>query len=234
MNKEALKTKAVCLLRRAGLSGVPTPVLACTIFIALFLVALGVWHFGFGQAQTCDPGFEVVASEKTNDSALGSDDGGRTASRIAVDVEGCVKAPGLYELEPDARVGDAIDAAGGLTKSAARPALNLAQKLEDGQQVYVQSKKQTSREQTASSGAGQGASGSQSVGVHGKSDDGKININTASSSELQKLSGIGESISQRIVEYREKNGSFSKVEDLTNVSGIGEARLAAIKDDICV
>lgn len=242
MDKEAFKTKTTCLLRRAGLANVPIPVLACSAFIAIALVAFGVWHFGFGGTQDGSPDFEVVAGSG-NAEPSSSLENAADSSSIAIDVEGCVKNPGLYDLAPDARIGDAVTAAGGLTKSAARSQLNLAQKLEDGQQIYVQSKKQVARAQNLTSGdaaSGAAAEGSTtsssrqgSTASAGKAS-GKIDINSATADELQKLSGVGESISQRIIDYRDKNGSFSKIEDLMKVSGIGEARFAAIKDDICV
>ncbi|MFR7755764.1 MAG: helix-hairpin-helix domain-containing protein, partial [Bacteroidales bacterium] len=135
-------------------------------------------------------------------------------------IEGAVAMPGLYTLPADSRVGDAIQAAGGLAADARPGAANLAQKLADGEQVVIPS--QADAEQAA-----QDTSSSAKKG-------GKININTASATELQKLSGVGPALSERIVEYRESKGHFSSIEDLQNVSGIGETRFANLRDKICV
>ena len=131
---------------------------------------------------------------------------------IAVDVEGEVRHPGLYSLPAGSRAGDAVEAAGGLTKHARAGAVNLAQLLEDGQQVTIPSKKdaQAAVQEPAADGGAQA---------------GPVNINSASAQELQQLSGIGELLSQRIVDYRSTHGPFASADELTEVPGIGEARL---------
>ena len=140
-----------------------------------------------------------------------------------------MKRPGLYELLAGSRVGDAIEAAGGMTKKAARGAVNLAALVEDGQQVVVPKK-------GGDSGGGAAPQSSGSASVLGSSTDAssKVNINTASAAQLQQLPGIGELLSQRIVDYRQANGSFASVDDLAKVSGIGDTRLASIRNLICV
>ena len=151
------------------------------------------------------------------------------SAEIYVDVEGAVEKPGMYVLPADARIADAVSAAGGLTGKAARQGVNLAQKLQDGMQVYVPSKDETSG--TAAAGASAGASGS-AAGATGA--EVQVNLNTATAEELQQLSGIGPALSQRIIDYREKNGGFSSVEELKEVSGIGDVRFEELKDSVCV
>lgn len=225
---DELRMRLSCLRRKAGLGRVPLPVMACAGIGFLVLLGFGVWHFWPSGTFGSDSDFAVVSSGGTEgnvsnaSTVIGSQEGDE-ASLIAVDVEGAVKHPGLYKLKAGARIAEAVKAAGGLKKSASQGEVNLAQKLSDGEQVYIP--------------ISQGNSGSASAGGTGESgvrSDGKININRASSEELQQLSGVGESIAGRIIDYREANGNFKSVDDLTNVSGIGDARLAAIRDDICV
>lgn len=138
-------------------------------------------------------------------------------------------SPGVYRLKDGARVAQAIDAAGGLAPEADVTGLNRASKVVDGQKIHVP----TVGEQQASiaeAGVDDGASASSGV----SDATGLVNINTASAAELQTLSGIGPSMAQSIIDERTKNGAFASVDDLMRVSGIGEKKLAKIKDSICV
>lgn len=237
-----VKLKLRSIARRAGLADTPKPVLACLGVVTVLLLGFALWRFWPAGPASAGHDFSVSTAYEADDAsgqedALaqdGGDAGGiETASGvICVDVEGAVRNPGLYELEAGSRVGDAVKAAGGITKEAVRGQVNLASALQDGQQVVVPSK------QDAAVSGGQ-AQDSAAVGVAaGGSGDGdaqgKININTASAIQLQQLSGIGESLSQRIVDYRNANGAFGSVDDLTKVSGIGDARLESIRAQICV
>jgi competence protein ComEA len=129
-----------------------------------------------------------------------------------VHVVGQVAHPGLYELPAGSRVVDAIAAAGGFTTAADRAQLNLAQVIEDGQQIVV---------------LAQGASPAASTGLAGAG--GTVDINTADETVLETLDGIGPSLAQRILDYRKAHGGFRTVNDLQNVPGIGPKKFAAIK-----
>lgn len=229
-----LRLRLSCLLRKAGLGRVPMPVLVCMCAGLVLLLGLSLWHFwpgGGADAAGEDFAIETTHSDH-NQEANANAGGGSTegAAKIAVDVEGAVKKPGLYRLDANARIDDAVAAAGGFKKSAARGEVNLAQALSDGQQVLIPFKSSGQ----ASASPADGEAGTASAAAQSRDSNGKININTASAEELQKLSGVGESISARIIDYREKNGAFKSVDDLTNVSGIGDARLEAVRDQICV
>lgn len=128
---------------------------------------------------------------------------------LYVHVCGEVKKPGMYQMKPDSRAADAIEAAGGFTKEAKEASINLAKPLSDGEQLYVCSRKE-------------------------KTADDRININLASKEELLQLPGIGESKAESIIAYRNKHGSFMSVEDLTKIEGIKEGVLQKIKDKITV
>lgn len=152
-----------------------------------------------------------------------------SAAEVYVDVDGAVVRPGVYRLKDGARVSQAIDAAGGLTAEADVTGLNRASKVADGQKIYVL-KVGEQQKVSADGGADGGA-----VLASGANDvAGLVNINTASAAELQTLSGIGPSMAQSIIDERTKNGAFASVDDLMRVSGIGEKKLAKIKDCICV
>jgi competence protein ComEA len=138
---------------------------------------------------------------------------------ILVDVAGWVRRPGVYEFDDGQRVIDAIRAAGGARHGAGLDALNLAAPLVDGTQILVPGP----GGESDTSGTSTAAGGTTT-----------IDINTASASELESLPGIGEVIAQRIVDFRTQNGPFASVDDLLDVSGIGDAILAEIRDLVTV
>jgi len=147
---------------------------------------------------------------------------------IQVYVTGAVAKPGVYRLEPEARVYEALDMAGALPTANLKN-INLALKLEDGQAIMVPAV----GEQTADNILG--GIGTGGLSTSNPNSRGKVNINSASAQELdEKLPGIGPTIAQRIVEYRTSQGSFSKIEDLTEVSGIGDKKFTELKDLITV
>ena len=135
---------------------------------------------------------------------------------IFVDVTGAVNKPGVYSLTGKSRVIDAIKAAGDSAPGADLSTINLARILNDGEQIYVDS--------TVLNSSGKRVSRS----VH----TGPININRATAAQLDSLDGIGPVIAQRIIEYRKVNGSFTSVDDLQKVSGIGAAKFAQIKTKV--
>ncbi len=148
---------------------------------------------------------------------------------IYVHVVGAVEAPGMVELQSGSRVSDAVNAAGGFASDADQLSVNLARQVSDGEQIVVGST-QTSAVDSASgeSPSGSGADAGSTV------VSGKVNINTATADQLTTLKGIGESTAQKIIDYRQQNGSFKSIEDIKNVSGIGDKKYAAIKDSITV
>lgn len=178
---------------------------------------------------------EASASEVRGSGDASPDDADESSAKssspaeVYVDVDGAVVRPGVYRLKDGARVSQAIDAAGGLTAEADVTGLNRASKITDGQKIYVP----TVGEQQAVAADG-GADGGAVLASGANDVAGLVNINTASAAELQTLSGIGPSMAQSIIDERTKNGAFASVDDLMRVSGIGEKKLAKIKDCICV
>ena len=147
---------------------------------------------------------------------------------IVVHVSGAVNKEGIVELEEDSRIADAIEKAGGLKEDANMNEVNLAYKLEDGMKIYIPSNKDQEIQERSNIG-----SGIESNTTNKKANS-KININTATQEELDSLPGIGPSTALKIINYRKEHGKFSKVEELKNVSGIGDSKFAQLKDLITV
>jgi competence protein ComEA len=160
-------------------------------------------------------------------------------ANITVHVAGAVNSPGVYRLPSSARVVDAVASAGGALRSADLESINLAQTIADTEQIYIPVKKVSRPRvttaprlrpqrttQTTAPPANGGSAGTQPTRL--------INLNTATASELDSLTGVGPSTAKAIIAYRIKKGSFSKVEDLLNVPGIGPAKLAALRDQVTV
>lgn len=186
-------------------------------------------NVSFERVEGSGPSVEPGSSDPSDDASDGSSSGASAETEMYVDVDGAVASPGVYRLKDGARVSQAIDAAGGLTAEADVTGLNRAAKVTDGQKIYVP----TVGEQQAALAAGGAEGGAAAVSGAGASS-GLVNINTASAAELQTLSGIGPSMAQSIIDERTQNGAFASVDDLMRVSGIGEKKLAKIKDCICV
>ncbi len=141
-----------------------------------------------------------------------------TPVQLAVYVTGAVVNPGVYYLPDGSRVEQALQSAGGPTAEADLNRVNLARKVRDEEQVYVPEVGEESPPVPSSS----------------SSDGGELNINTATATELETLPGIGPTLAQRIVDYREAHGPFAAVEDIMNVRGIGEGLFSEIRDLIAV
>lgn len=146
-------------------------------------------------------------------------------SAVFVHVVGHVKEPGIYRLGAGARVFDAIAAAGGATEDADQSALNLAQPVSDGEQVLVPA---------VGEAPAPGASSRAPHGGASAAAGGKINLNSATVEELDTLPRVGPAIAQRIIDYRQQHGRFTSVDQLGDVSGIGDAMLAALRDRVTV
>jgi competence protein ComEA len=145
-----------------------------------------------------------------------------TPAAINVYVSGAVYKPDVYALPLNSIVKDAIVAAGGATDEADLDRINLATKLADQMQVYVPRKGEAAPAPVPPDGSAPAPAGE------------KININTASVEELDKLPGIGPSIAGAIIDYRTANGPFKQIEDINEVKGIGDALFAKIKEQITI
>ncbi len=145
---------------------------------------------------------------------------------VLVHVAGAVRAPGVHELAPAARVVDAIEAAGGLTDAADAARINLAAPVSDGERVYVPG---VGEEPPPVAVGGSGGGGDGADGAAGP-----VDLNTADSAALDALPGVGPATAAAILEHRTQIGRFSSVDQLLDVPGIGEAKLAALRDLVAV
>lgn len=149
----------------------------------------------------------------------------KVSNQVTVDVKGAVNHPGVYSLPSQSRVTDAIKRAGGLSNLADSKSVNLAQKLQDETVIYVAQKGEkitVVEEEKANNIATQGNS------------KGKINLNKADLSSLQTISGVGAKRAQDILDYRDSQGVFKTIDDLKNVSGIGEKTLEKLRQDVTI
>jgi competence protein ComEA len=144
---------------------------------------------------------------------------GLPSSRVVVDVVGAVRRPGLYRLAQGSRIADALARAGGATGRADLAQVNLAAPLADGEQVAVPRR--------GAAGSSSGASGGTAAPGAASAP---VQLSTATLEQLDSLPGVGPVTAQKILDYREKHGAFSSVDELDAVSGIGPKRLDQLRD----
>ena len=180
-----------------------------------------------------------VAGKTSENTGKTNENGGKT-KEVVVHVTGAVSNPGLYHLPPGARMNDAVEQAKPL-EEADLNAINLAELLVDGKPVKIPFKAtgQPVNVATSEPTAAQGKHADSSTSVSRSNPvaqltGGKVNINTAGAAELDKLPGIGPTMAERIVQYRQDKGLFATVDDLKNVSGIGEKKFTDLKDLITI
>ena len=207
--------------------------------IALGLGLLGAIVAGFILLQGRDQGGTDVQqlTEQTSSSSSYMNEKSEKSKEISqaetedqlvtVDVKGAVKKPGVYQLQSNSRVHDALEKAGGMTEEADLKSINQAQKLSDEAVVYVAKVGENTVDVTAS------APTSATSGT-GQTKSALVNLNTATEADFQTISGIGQKRAQDIIAYREANGRFKSVDDLKNVSGIGAKTLEKLKEYVTV
>ena len=169
-------------------------------------------------------------------------------NKIVIYIIGEVKQEGVYELDEDSRISDAIEKAGGTKENADLSQINLAYKIEDGMRIYIPKKGELVQDkekieyktQEIVTGKSTDITNTTSVNTNlstnkkSKRDIEKINLNKATQTELETLPGIGPSTAEKIIAYRKENGNFKNIEDIMNVNGIGESKYNKIKDLISV
>ncbi|MDQ8408155.1 helix-hairpin-helix domain-containing protein [Enterococcus lactis] len=144
------------------------------------------------------------------------------------DIKGSVKEPGIYSFSSEERVYDVLKRAGGLLEEADSDRINFSAKIEDQQVLYIPAVGEEPPEHLNQSASPEGKQSTADT------EPSKININTASPSELQQIPGIGSVKAQEIIRFREENGSFQKVEDLQEISGIGEKTIEKLKNFVTI
>lgn len=208
---------------RDALSGVRPGVVAVVGVAVVVVVVAGLLLFRRPSAPPPEvvlPRADATASPTTVEAGEGNSHQG--AETVTVHAAGALVRPGVYVLPADARVADAVTAAGGASPDADLDQLNLATRLGDGDRVYVP------RKGEAAVPPG-GPAGSPSGGGSATTRAQVVDLNTATADQLEGLPGVGPSLAAAIVEHRTRHGRFRTVDDLVDVPGIGPAKLAALR-----
>ena len=184
--------------------------------------------------------FTLIHNNKVNNNikVTSNDDNKKSSEFIYVDVKGSVETPGVYKLNSDSRVIDAIEASGGITEDANTRFINLSKLLNDGDVVVVYSNTEIENAKKDNIIYIDTPCVCEEVKNDAcykeDSSSGKVNINTAKIDELKSLDGIGDAKANAIIKYRTENGNFKSIEDINNVSGISESLYSKIKENITV
>ncbi len=233
------------------------------ITIVVITIIYGIWKENKGkikienineQAEITD----IEDNEKTknlhnitienNENIKNKETNKTDKNKIVIYIIGEVKQEGVYELDENSRISDAIEKAGGTKENADLSQINLAYKIEDGMRIYIPKKgelvqdkeKIEDKTQEIVTGKSTDITNTTSVNTNlstnkkSKTDIEKINLNKATQTELETLPGIGPSTAEKIIAYRKENGNFKNIEDIMNVNGIGESKYSKIRDLINV
>ena len=212
------------------------------IILIVFLILHGIFYSNNNELVITNESNET-SEEKWE--AISSNSYAKKDGKIVINVVGEVNNPGVVTLDEGARIIDAINAAGGKTDKADISEINLAYVLDDGVRLYIPSFSEmkerkldnsTNSKDTISSDTGVSNIVMEEVAVEKKNTNEikKININKANKEELKQLSGVGDSVAQAIIDYRQKNGKFNTIEDIKKVPGIGESKFSNIQKMISV
>lgn len=197
-------------------------ILITSMFLGLTILGFGYKYLSSNKQNKIVENINIGNKQQKEDDSL---ENNKQSSEIYIHIDGEVKNPGVYKMKNGDRVNDVIQAAGGLTDNADKSKINLAIKLKDEMKIHIYK-----------IGEDKNNSNSKSLDENTNSNLNNtklININTASKDELCKLNGIGENKAKLIIQYREKK-KFTKIEDITKVSGIGKKTFEKIKNDITV
>lgn len=199
------------------------------IIILVIIILIGIYYFfreNSNNYEEINKSDIIIESNENIKNSVSEED---IEENIKVYIIGEVKTPGVIELNAGSRLEDAIILAGGTTNLSDLSKINLARVLEDGQKIYIPSINENGNDNLQEVEELEEYDTNNNL----KSTK-KININTATITELCTLSGVGESLANKIIKYREENGKFKTIEDLKNVNGIGDKKYESLKDYICV
>ena len=182
-------------------------------------------------------GNELIPYEqenKTKEETENNIENNTNQNQIIVHITGAVNKEGVYTLDENSRVSDAVNSAGGLKEDADTSKINLAYQLEDGMKINIPSINDKNENTAITSEIGIENNSKVDETKNKEASNQKVNINTATKEELDTLPGIGESTAQKIINYRRENGKFSSIEEIKEVNGIGESKYENIKELICI
>lgn len=213
------------------------------IIIGIFIVIVAIVAIYYSYKQENNFLEQTENLEIENQAKEGAEESEETTEKekIIVHISGAVQNEGIVELESGSRVADAIEKAGGLKENAYMDEINLAYQLEDGEKIHIptieEQKEKENQESKVENESATGSDGTISRSSNSSINNGsqtKININTATEEELDTLPGIGPSTATKILDYRKEKGKFKTIEEIKEVSGIGESKYEKIKDKITV
>ena len=199
------------------------PQLAVYAAAAVAILLLGARYLSSAPADT---GRQAAPKRTPQAASVRVEAAGNGAA--VVQVAGAVRRPGVYRLRAGRRVDDAVREAGGATRSADLAGVNLAAKVSDGQQIIVPAAG------AAGAAAASDPAGAPAAPAAGAASGQSLNLNTATAEQLDQLDGVGPATAQKIVAYRQTHGGFRSVSELDQVPGIGEKKLAGLKDRVRV
>lgn len=214
------------------------------LIIIISIITFGISYYTYAtkineEFNTEEQNLEVEENEAKKNTTEENNEITDETTRIVVHVSGAVNQEGVFELAQNSRVADAIEVAGGVTENAYMKDVNLASPLEDGMKIYIPTKEENEQGESTSyirsSNTGTSSSNNNAItqnsgGNKTSNKNVKVNINTAGLEELDTLPGIGESTANKIINYRNENGKFKSIEEIKEVSGIGDSKYEKIKD----
>jgi competence protein ComEA len=189
------------------------------IFVSIFIVCIAYYINTSQQKENIINSEDTVEENKIN----------TEEEKIVVHISGAVNKEGVIEILSTARIKDAIEMAGGVKENADLTNINLAQVLEDGVKIYIPIKEEQVLEEKTSKNVEV-----NNIKLEDSNKTNIVNINTANQTQLETLPGIGASTALKIINYRKQNGKFNNIEDIKQVSGIGESKFNKIKNFIKV
>jgi len=230
---EMVEAKARELAKRAGLGDVaPRVVLAALVVmgLAVLFAAWRWWPRGVDAPVVQTPQTVVAAvSDGATAAASGAALEASSSQCVWVHVIGAVRHPGLYSVDADSRVENAVDAAGGFLGNAAPEAVNLARKVADGEQIQI-----PTQDQAKQGGGAAPAAATAPQSATSGTTQGPIALNNATAEQLDTLPGVGPATAAKIIADRETNGPFTSVDDLGRVAGIGPKKLEELRELVSV
>lgn len=199
-------------------------IIAIILTIILLVIGYYIWDITQNNSEIIEDYDEQNIEDIEDNTKISQN------TEIIIHIAGAVENEGIQKLPENSRVADAIEAAGGLTSDANVNCINLAQKIADGQKIYIpfNNEEETSVEKMSEVNI------QEPVQIIDNTTEKLVNINTATQTELETLSGIGTSTATKIINYRKENGKFKSIEDIKNVSGIGESKYENIKNNITI
>ncbi len=192
--------------------------LLITAAVVIILTAAASFIYLFGNSEN----ISIQTSAKTKNQPIQTSESMSGPAHVYVDISGCVKNPGVYELESTSRIFEVIDKAGGFTDKADTSQINQAETITDGMKIHIPERGESGGDTSSSSDSSD------------NTDSSLVNINSADADTLQQLPGIGPVTAEKIIAYRQENGAFDSVENIMDVDGIGDKTYQKIKEHITV